>query len=407
MQLISIDLVRRLIEQMDGGANINTQPFLTFMPIGWYRVEIETCIEEKESTEIVQRLVMVFEHEKADYENFIEFVKNLEASELKAFIEPVTSFDSHLQQKIEKFQDGIFANFGQHIGGDLLSNLFYITCHIAQNDREAPDWFDFQQRQEHDLDALAQAFLSVSMSDLTKDKKLFEEYNRDDRYWKIIYQSYRLFKSQYNACVERLLNDRWTEKSPTNGSTYKPDYPPLPEPSDAVKRQVKERDDYRCLCCGENRRNLLQIDHINPKYHGGDHSLDNLQTLCSVCNTMKGTEVINFCLHKTLLNAPKATFPHLQLTPSHYKIEAHGQSQLNLRRSINFLYYCNAINHTYIDSSIWQIHLHAGNDPRWILSHQKYLFSEIIQARKKAGYSKPESMVINAPGFDVVAPIKI
>jgi superfamily II DNA or RNA helicase len=119
MQLISIELVRRLIEQMDSGLNITTDPFLTLMPVGWYRIEIETCIEEKESTEIVQRLVMVFEHEEADYENFMEFVQNLEASELKAFVEPVTSFDSQLQQKIERFQAGIFSNFGQHIGGDL------------------------------------------------------------------------------------------------------------------------------------------------------------------------------------------------------------------------------------------------------------------------------------------------
>ncbi|OWY68663.1 hypothetical protein B7486_25190 [cyanobacterium TDX16] len=403
MQLISIDLVRRLIEQMDSGENINIQPFLTFMPIGWYRVEIETCVEEKESTEIVQRLVMVFEHEKADYENFIEFIKNLEASELKAFIEPVTSFDSQLQQKIEKFQEGIFANFAQHIGGDLLSNLFYITCHIAQNDREAPDWFDFQQRQEHDLDAIAQDFLSVSMSDLTKDEKLYKEYNRDDRYWKIIYQSYKLFKSQYNACVERLLNDR-REKSTTNGSTYKPDYPPLPEPSDAVKRQVKKRDNYHCLCCGENTKKLLQIDHIVPKYYGGFNEEDNLQTLCKTCNQAKGTEIIDFRIHQTLLTSPQAKL---------IAIESHlVDYEKLLRRSINFFYKATVVESVKVGGTWnywynWELTIHPKNNPRWMIPHLTQLLREIKKARLESGYVGPNQITITAPGFDVVAPIKI
>ncbi len=65
---------------MDSGVNINPVPFLTFMPIGWYRVEFETLTEGDETTEIVQRLIIVFENEKAKYEQFIEFlesVKNL------------------------------------------------------------------------------------------------------------------------------------------------------------------------------------------------------------------------------------------------------------------------------------------------------------------------------------------
>ena len=76
IQLIFIDLVRRLVRQMDSGVNINPAPFLTLMPIGWYRVELETLTEGSENTEVVQRLVMVFEHEKESYENFIEFIEN-------------------------------------------------------------------------------------------------------------------------------------------------------------------------------------------------------------------------------------------------------------------------------------------------------------------------------------------
>lgn len=407
IQLISIDLVRRLIEQINSGVNANVETFLTFMPIGWYRVEIETCIEEKESTEIVQRLVMVFEHERVNYEKFINFVQNLKASELKAFIEPVVSFNSQLQQKIEEFREGIFSTAGQHIGGDLLSNLFYITCHIAQNDRESPDWFNFQERQKHDLDAVAQSFLTMLMTDLDKDEKLYEEYNREDRYWKIIYQNYQLFKSQYNACTERLLNERRAKKSATNGSTYKTQVPPLPEPSDELKRQVKERDNYRCLCCRETNRALLVVDHILPKYHGGNHLSNNLQTLCRTCNKIKGTKQIDFLKHQTPLITSSAEFLELELPKAGYN----GEWEQLLCRSINFFYQCAAVESLIIggkDSYYWYhwlIYLHANNNPRWLVPYLKKPVREIRYARSQAGLIGPTDIFINAPAFEVVAPI--
>ena len=39
IQMISIDLVRRLARQMDSGINVNPAPYKAFLPIGWYRVE--------------------------------------------------------------------------------------------------------------------------------------------------------------------------------------------------------------------------------------------------------------------------------------------------------------------------------------------------------------------------------
>lgn len=311
MQLISIDLVRRLVRQMDSGLNTNIDPFLTFMPIGWYRVEFETLTEGSENIEIVQRLVMVFEHEKENYENFIEIIENLEDSELEAFVEPNVSFDSQHQQLVENLQEGIFSNFEEHIGGNLLANLFHITRHIAQNDRNPPDWFNFTQRQEHDLDAVAQKFLRVTMSDLEKYEKLNEEYNREDRYWKIIYYSYELFWSQYNACVAWLLANIGSGVKPEARSSITSETPPPREPSDEVKEQVKKRDGFRCVCCGT--KNQLEIDHINPKYHGGDHSLNNLQTLCRTCNGIKNLENINFSNHQSPLKNQPINLPNLEL----------------------------------------------------------------------------------------------
>jgi len=89
IQLISIDLVRLLVRQIDSGSNINDVPFLTLMPIGWYPVELETLTEGNENIEIVQRLVMVFENEKESYENYIERLKYCKESELETFVEPI------------------------------------------------------------------------------------------------------------------------------------------------------------------------------------------------------------------------------------------------------------------------------------------------------------------------------
>ena len=53
-----------------------------------------------------------------------------------------------------------------------------------------------------------------------------------------------------------------------------------------VRRQVLERDGYRCRCCG--RAGRLEVDHIRPLHKGGDPwSLDNLQTLARGCHIAK------------------------------------------------------------------------------------------------------------------------
>ena len=76
----------------------------------------------------------------------------------------------------------------------------------------------------------------------------------------------------------------------------------------SVFRAVFARDSYTCQICGligreerfdrggfgyptELANVFLSIDHIIPKSRGGSHSKENLQVLCTVCNTRKGTKV--------------------------------------------------------------------------------------------------------------------
>ncbi len=52
--------------------------------------------------------------------------------------------------------------------------------------------------------------------------------------------------------------------------------------------RIFERDQYRCVYCGEQfRPEELTLDHVEPRVRGGDRSDGNLVTACMACNTGK------------------------------------------------------------------------------------------------------------------------
>lgn len=55
------------------------------------------------------------------------------------------------------------------------------------------------------------------------------------------------------------------------------------------KKQIFERDNYRCVQCGRRQDEgyELHADHRVPKDKGGKATVDNGQTLCSICNFRK------------------------------------------------------------------------------------------------------------------------
>lgn len=55
----------------------------------------------------------------------------------------------------------------------------------------------------------------------------------------------------------------------------------------ALRREILERDAYRCQVCGDWHQ--LVIDHIRPRSKGGLTVPENLQTLCNRCNSKKGS----------------------------------------------------------------------------------------------------------------------
>jgi hypothetical protein len=58
---------------------------------------------------------------------------------------------------------------------------------------------------------------------------------------------------------------------------------------DELRQRVYARDGFACLHCGSAE--YLSLDHIHPHSRGGKDTFENLQTLCTPCNSSKGATV--------------------------------------------------------------------------------------------------------------------
>ena len=90
--------------------------------------------------------------------------------------------------------------------------------------------------------------------------------------------------------------------------------------SSAKWRKLREsiiKRDGCCQMCGTEER--LSVDHIVPRTLGGSDSLDNLQVLCSSCNSAKGGRF--FDRAKTPPTLPVSFYPKNAST-SHYRLES-------------------------------------------------------------------------------------
>ena len=94
----------------------------------------------------------------------------------------------------------------------------------------------------------------------------------------------------------------------------------------------------KCLGCGEERKQILDIDHVNPRYMGGKDDIDNLQTLCMYCNSAKGTKEIDFRFETSSLPKPLEQIP--DLVPPHNNLEKLENWDHYLRRLVNFFLLC-------------------------------------------------------------------
>ena len=167
IQLISIELVQRLSQQMDSGINMTPGPFVSLLPVGWYRVEYQAQVEGIDDLEPVRELVMVFEREQDCYQKYVEYVAR---TTMKAF-EPEGVTLADVEENVVGWRDKFFPEREQHFGTNLLDDLFRIARHKAQNG-VVPKFFEFEERDRHNLDAIAEEFVKKDLGPLATDEAL-------------------------------------------------------------------------------------------------------------------------------------------------------------------------------------------------------------------------------------------
>lgn len=392
LQIISIDLVRRLARQMQTGRVVTAAPFATLLPLGWYRVEFEAAFEGSDESEWVRQLVMVFEGERPAYERFLA---HLRGCDLTDFAEETVTAAAQ-RPVLEQWRAAFFPDADDRLGGDLTAELFRLARHVAQGGGEAPRFFAFEQRDAHDLDAAAEKFIRDRLDPIQLDQSLLAEYQRPDRFWRALYATYDLFYAQYQAVQRRALDARRHGSAVAPGAVVAtPEALAAREPTDERKAAVKRRDGSRCLCCGATRG--LQVDHVAPSYLGGDHEMENLQTLCGRCNRDKQITELNFRVHRTSYKGPPAFRPFEAPTGDDATGPEHWERYL--RRTLNFHYGCAAVDEVKIGARgssfyTWTIRLRPGNDPAWFQPHVAAVVAEAQARRKQAGRQGPEAIAI-------------
>ena len=392
LQLISIELVKRLARQMDSGININSAPFTSLMPTGWYRVQYDACVSGQDEIETRDLLVMVFEDELAGFKAIID---SLSKSVPKAFENESLVLDEQ-KDFLDGLRDKHLANASRSTN-DLVFDMFHVARHIGQG-QGVPQFFPFDVRKDHDLDAIAADYIARDMGPKAIQEHLRAEFERKDRFWRAFFPRFEQMRSSYDACQARILSGG---EGGAGGPVARPGVAPsFAEPDETIKEQVKRRDGNQCLACGATRG--LQADHIIPAYEGGSNGIDNLQTLCRVCNSHKAKRTLRFTTQQTSLSSPPRLLEHFEV-PRRDEVGDRDHWERFLRRTINFTFRCSAISDVKIAGRgdgyyNWTVDLVKGNSPSWLKPYLSELMTRIQEARVQGGKPELQSFTITAPG---------
>ena len=281
-----------------------TQPYLSGLPVGWY--ETEATISVEGNTEAYREFVVVSEQSQPKFERFIKHL----AAGLPPQWEDEGMGDEYAMQQAMQWEDEFFAP-DDNANGLLNADLIKIARHVA-GAKQAPPFHSFAERDRHNLDTLAAD--SLDLSERIVQSNLLALYQDETNLWHKFYRSYDRFKTAFDAQRNRLfhIQEFGVEPVLTIAAPIERRFERR-ELSEDDKRQVFQRDNYTCLCCGKSKKDgakkrviNLQVDHINAVFFGGGTNLGNSQTLCGSLQPGEGYQhSINFLVLKTPLSSPK------------------------------------------------------------------------------------------------------
>ncbi len=390
LQLVSIELIRRLSRQMESG-EVAAASFLELLPLGWYVPEYDVEVAG-DDTEHVRPMVLVYGDEKEQYDAFI---KHASKAELRPFVDTGLRY-SAVEPQLDGWRNKFFAGESKPATG-VGMNLFHLVRHLAQTGGQAPPFFPFEHRDEHDLTPDAEIAAAEDWGPTRTYQHLEAIYLDERRFWRALYPTFDLFREQFRHLVEAILQRRTGAGGVVRpGSVIKPPEPPIDiEPPEEVKREVIRRDGNRCLCCGNTRR--LQVDHIISRYHGGTNDPANLQTLCSICNRDKDIQEMHFRKTGTLLkSAPPLRFP-----PG-FKSSDLDELARDVQRTVNMFYQCAAVDEIEmkrkgIKRREWRIRLRSNNPGKWFDEHLGALLDRVVDAQADDRSGSVRSIILEAP----------
>lgn len=372
---VSIALIEEISRQINSGMIYQPVDYLSYLPDGWYEVNIvvDTSQSDMEEIQSFTEFVMVYEDTRACYKSFIHDVSSR--------LPPEWGKERLLMKEVEEQVEGWIASYFRggvdHVGSSLDLDLFRVARHLAQNE-SPPAYYSFSERDTHDLDQIARDVIKYKLDPLAREQLLQRTYSKPGSLWKTFYKTPDRFKAAYFGAEQRQIaialgTAEVDSQSPPQERTSNSGS----EPTQAVKHQVFERDNYTCQACGaQGMKFRLQADHIVPVKMRGEADLNNLQTLCAICNNKKMINEINFKNHITQLRGPKS--PHF--------LPRQGQEDVrrSLRRLVNFFYHCQAVCNVGIHArrsgkyySVWEVELFTGNDPEWLLNYKAQLLAHI------------------------------
>jgi len=370
LEYVSIRLVENLSKQINSGGDLPSAPYSKVMPVGWYQTENLVALNEngiEEAREFTE-FVMVYEQTLPKFQKFIsDFSKKMPAGWDKESFE-----EEWMRPQIEEWIETYFESEEDDIGNSLFQDLARIAKHIAQKQNE-PQFVLFEERSKYDLDEIVKPRLSFSV--IENHNFLEHEFTKAGSLWKVFYKSFDRFVTAFNGATHRAIHELNT------GTKLQPAPQPKPrrkrELSEQEKEQVKNRDGRKCLCCGKTGNgSRLQVDHILPYHLGGETSVENSQTLCSVCNNEKSLNDLNFMQTVSPLTIDR----ELDLLP-----RAGNEGYFySITRLVNRFYRCRAVYDLKIHVrsngahyANWEIHLYSGNDPKLLNKHKKELVRHV------------------------------
>jgi len=382
LEYVAIRLVEKLTDHLNN-PDAPLPPFSSLMPAGWYQTEYVSASSDVEQPQSLTQFVVVYEHTKAKFDGLIRALLSPKAIPLGWDREHLPMADAEGQ--VSTWASRFFRPDEDDLGGTLAMDVMRIARHVAQR-TAAPAYYSFEDRDQHNLDALAARVLRRDRVEC--DESLRAEFAKPGRLWETFFGSFERFAAAVDGACQRALYER------RYGTAIRaPEPPPATrrrrrrELSEEEKKQVKERDGYKCLCCGASGKGVrLQTDHITAYALTGETSVSNSQTLCSLCNRDKGVNEMNFMQTETQLAGPK----DLVLLPPI------GDAKRSLRRIANAFYHCGAVcavrlherrnGGHYYD---WEIELYEGNDPEWLNRCESALLGYV---RDELGYPHVKSV---------------